>query len=172
MTWWQFLLQALEGVGVAMAILAILAFLYTAYLCIRGVLPVLIRLGHGLAKRRIAIFAKGDNLHSLESLLVDAKLFRTKNIIRIANAGDVGQSQNAGLLLVYWPDWQQDIEHVLARKGDTTPLVIYAPQGEGLVPPDALAMLEEHRNVTLANFRGRLLNDIVMSLVTAAYAER
>lgn len=146
--------------------------LYAAYLCVSGFLPVLIRLGNGLRKRRIAIFAKGDALQSLEALIGDSKLFASKNVIRIASAGDFGRAEDASVFLVYWPDWQQEMPQIVAKKGDRTALVIYAPQGQGFVPAETMALLEQHRNVVLANLRGRLLNDIVVSLITSGYEKK
>lgn len=146
--------------------------LYTAYLCISGLLPVLIRLGNGLRKRRIAIFAKGDALDSLEALIGDSKLFAAKNVTRIASVGDFGRAEDASVFLVYWPDWQQELAQIIAKKADRTALVIYAPQGHGFIPPESMALLEQHRNVVLANLRGRLLNDIVVSLITSGYEKK
>ena len=145
---------------------------YAVYLCVSGFLPVLIRLGNGLRKRRIAIFAKGNTLESLEALIGDSKLFAQKNVIRIASIGDFGRAEEASLFLVHWPDWQHDLPQIIAHKSDKTALVIYAPQGQGFVPPETMGLLEQHRNVVLANLRGRLLNDIVVSLITSAYEKK
>lgn len=146
--------------------------LYATYLCVSGFLPVLIRLGNGLKKRKIAIFAKGAALESLEALFNDSKLFSAKNIVRITQTGDFGRAEDASVFLVYWPDWQQDFGRIVALKHDRTALVVYAPQGQGFLPNEAIALLEEHRNVVLANLRGRLLNDVVVSLITTAYEKR
>jgi len=148
------------------------AAIYAAYLCVSGFLPVLIRLGNGLKKRKIAIFAKGDAAESLAVLFEDSKLFSTKNIIRIADNGDFGRAEDASVFLVHWPDWPDDFDSIVAKKGDRTPLVVYAPQGKGFLPEASIALLERHRNVVLANLRGRLLNDVVISLITTAYEKR
>lgn len=149
-----------------------LTVLYGAYLCVSGFLPVLIRLGNGLRKRKIAIFAKGAALESLEALFSDSKLFNIKNIIRISESGDFGRAEDASVFLVHWPDWPAEFDQIVARKNDRTALVVYAPQGKGFLPEAAITLLEQHRNVVLANLRGRLLNDIVVSLITTAYEKR
>lgn len=146
--------------------------LYATYLCVSGFLPVLIRLGNGLKKRKIAIFAKGDALGSLEALFDDSKLFSAKNIIRISQSGDFGRAEEASVFLVNWPDWQDELDRIVALKRDRTALVIYAPQGKGFLPEASIALLEQHRNIVLANLRGRLLNDVVVSLITTAYEKR
>ncbi|QYC10328.1 hypothetical protein [Brevundimonas nasdae] len=142
------------------------------WLCVSGFVPVLIRLGNGLKRRKIAIFAKGDMRGSLHALFADSKLFNTKNIISVTHDGDFGRAEDASVYLVHWPDWPDEMARIIALKKDAVPLVLYAPQGKGQVPPETIALLEQQRNVALANLRGRLLNDVVVSLITSAYAKK
>lgn len=142
------------------------------WLCVSGFIPVLIRLGNGLKRRKIAIFAKGGMRDSLHALFADSKLFNTKNIISVAHEGDFGRAEDASVFLVHWPDWPDEMARIIALKKDAAPLVVYAPQGEGPVPPQTIAALEQQRNVALANLRGRLLNDVVVSLITSAYEKK
>lgn len=142
------------------------------WLCVSGFIPVLMRLGNGLKRRKIAIFAKGDMSASLHALFADSKLFNTKNITIVTHEGDFGRAEDASVFLVHWPDWPDEMARIIALKMDASPLVVYAPQGKGPVPPHTIALLEKQRNVALANLRGRLLNDVVASLITSAYAKK
>lgn len=126
-------------------------------------------MGNGLTKRKIAIFAKGDALSSLTALFEDSDLFDVKNVIPITDVRDFGRAEKASIFLVYWPDWTDSISQILSRKGDRTGLIIFAPQRSGFLPDEVIAELEKHRNVVLANLRGRLLNDVVTSLITTGY---
>lgn len=130
-------------------------------------LPALVRLGNGLSRRKIAIFAKGNNLNFLTNLLVDTKLFNKKNLIDVSSSGDFGRAERATVFLVFWDDWQDKIDEILRAKKDNTALVVYAPPGA--IPRDKLVELDNKRNVTVTNFRGRLLNDIVVSMITTSY---
>lgn len=158
---------AFEWLGYASTIIVILSAIYALILWARGIAPVLIRLGNGLSRRKIAVFAKGDMLHSLESLLHDCKLFTRANVIGIATVGDVGKAEKATIFLVNWEDWGADIEAVLGQKKDGAALVVYAPPGS--IPQDMMARLGNERNVAVCNFRGRLLNDLVTSMITTSY---
>ncbi|WP_374420851.1 hypothetical protein [Novosphingobium arvoryzae] len=169
---WGFLKSAFGIFETVSTFVVIGASGYAIWLGLRGLLPVLLRLGNGLAKRKIAIFAKSDNIDGLESLFADSKLFDSKNIIRISNSGDFGRAETASVFLVHWPDWSDELSQILERKRDATALIVYAPQGSGHLPPEAIKNLERHRNVTLTNFRGRLLNDVVVSLITTGYEKR
>ena len=165
----DFFLKCLAVVGAIESVVLVIAIVWAFILWFRGILPALLRLGNGLARRKIAIFAKGDNLGSLRDLLVDSKLFWKKNIIEITQAGDVGKAEEASVYLVHWHDWATDIETVLTKKPDECALVIYAPYDKGRIPDDQMKNLDGKRHTAVTNFRGRLLNDIVTSMITTSY---
>src|ERR1700722_12287706 len=135
-TTYQALLTFITVIGIIDTIILILGIIYAVVLWGRGIAPVLFRLGNGLARRKIALFAKGDALSSLEHLLKDSKLFRDKNIIKITAAGDIGRAEGATVYLVHWPGWATDIDAILTAKPDQCALVVYAPYNEGRIPDD------------------------------------
>ena len=163
--------KVLEVAGVVDTVVLVCGAIYAAVLWGRGILPALVRLGNGLAKRRIAIFAKGDNMSSIKNLLVDSKLFREKNICEIRKREDVGRAERATLYLVFWPDWANDIEAILDQKPDSCALIVYAPYDRGRIPDHAMTLLDGKRHTAVTNFRGRLLNDVVASMITTSYEE-
>jgi len=166
------ILHILDILGYISTLIVIVSVLTAVVLCFRGFVPVLVRLGNGLWKRKIAIFAKGDALTGLENLLHESKLFNRTNIFRIPSNGDFGTAEKASILIVYWPDWKSDMETILSHKADATALIVYAPQEHGVIPGQIMQMLEKHRNVVVNNFRGRLLNDIVVSMITTSYEKK
>jgi hypothetical protein len=165
---WENTRAVLDYAGYAATIVLVLGFLYAVYLWARGIAPALIRLGNGLSRRKIAIFAKSNTADSLHSLLKDSNLFRHTNLISIRDEGDIGKAEPASVFLVHWPDWTGAIDGILAQKRDKTALILYAPPGHH-VPPDVMAKVNMVRNATLVNLRGRLMNDIVLSMITTSY---
>lgn len=163
------LIAALDIIGHISTIIVVIIFFWGLWAWYRGILPALVRLGKGLAKRKIAIFAKGDNLTSMKNLLLDTNLFNKKNIMDIATATDFGRAERASVFLVFWHDWDDDIEQLLSKKKDGTALIVYAPRVLGDISQDKFNKISELRNTTVTNFRGRLLNDIVISLITTSY---
>ena len=155
-------------------LVVVVSFIWMLFLWARGILPAIIRLGNGLARRKIAIFAKGDNLTSLKSLLIDSKLFNEKNICEIITVGDIGRAEQASVYLVYWADWQGEYKNILDQKKDGCALLIYAaPRGlPGSIPDAVMKELDTKRNTAVTNFRGRLLNDIVTAMITTGYARK
>ncbi len=162
-------LNTLAYVGVLESILFIGGLIYALTLWARGVFPALLRLGNGLAKRRIALFAKGDNMSSLKSLLMDSKLFKAKNICEIGMTKDIGRAESATMFLVFWPDWAADMPEILNKKSDECALIVYAPYDKGRIPDEQMKNLDGKRHTAVTNFRGRLLNDIVASMITTSY---
>lgn len=155
-------------VGGVATILMIIGFCYTAFLVIKGVLPVWYRLGIGLSKRKIAIFAK-DEYQSLSDMITASKIFTTT--IQI-HKNDIKKAEKESVYLVHWHEFQDKIDDILSIKKDTTPLIIYAPQEEGFIDKDIMKKINSHRNSVVVNLRGRLLNDILTSLITTSYEKR
>ncbi|WP_013334741.1 hypothetical protein [Gloeothece verrucosa] len=158
-------------------ITVIIAAVTAVILWVRGILPVLLRLGNGLAKGKIAIFAKGDNLTSLIELLKSSGLFSEKNFIRIIDIGDFPKAKKANLYLIFFPNWNNmdSIKEIMNHKNNGIPLIVYAPpqnkiiQDQRAIPSDIMAKLNEDGNTIVTNFKGRLLNDIIGSLITGNY---
>ena len=150
-------------------IVLVFGVVWGVVLWIRGILPALLRLGNGLAKRKIALFAKGDNITSLTHLLTDSALLKSKNLISITKPEDIGRAEPATMYLVVWSDWAKDIQAILDMKSDKCALIVYAPYEGGRIPDEQMKLLDGKRHTAVTNFRGRLLNDIVASMITTSY---
>jgi hypothetical protein len=137
----------------------------------RGITPALYRLGDGLANRKVAIFAKGDNLESLKSLLDHSGLFREGQVLGISKLDDIDIAHRTSVYLAYWPDWADSIDDILREKDDQVPLIVYAPRDQGFIPEEYMKKLDGKRNTAVTNFRGRLMNDIVTAMITTSSAK-
>lgn len=154
-------------VGGIYTLISILGLIYVIYLVIKGTLPIWYRLGIGLSKREIAVFAKNE-FPSLESLLVDSKIFKKNNIIQI-HENSLKKAKGKSVYLVHWIDFSDKLNEILALKDDNTALIIYVPHTGEKLNNEQLNRINEERNSTIVNFRGRLLNDILVSLITTSY---
>lgn len=146
----------------------VVSFIYILYLVIKGILPVWYRLGIGLSKRKIAIFAKNE-YESLRNLIADSGIF--SDCIQI-NRDNIKKAENQTVYLVYWKEFEDKIDDILAIKKDITPLIIYAPVNEGRIDDNNMNKINSHRNSIVVNFRGRLLSDILISLITTIYDKK
>ena len=66
-------------------------------------------------------------------------------------------------------DYSEIRKMLWKAKNDSTALIVYAPVEFGDIPQKRMRQIGERRNVTVTNFRGRLLNDIVVSMITTSY---
>ena len=155
-------------VGGIATLVMIVTFFYSIILVIRGVFPVWYRLGKGLSKREIAIF-ENDEFDSLKCILVDSRIFKEKNIIKIEQ-NYIKKAESISLLLLHWKAFKDNIDNVLSIKKDSDALIIYAPQEEGLIDKSILTKINQERNCIVVNLRGRLLNDILSSMITTSYS--
>ncbi len=146
---------------------AILGFLYLLYLVLKGVLPVWYRLGLGLAKRRIAIFAE-HSYDELKSLLVDSRIFSKKNIVKIG-LNEIKKAANETIFLISWKDAASNIDDILNQAKDDTAIIIYASPKD--IDGDSMKKINAQRNAVIVNFRGRLLNDILTTMVTSSFEQ-
>ena len=157
-------------IGGLTTLLAIIGILYTAYLIIKGVFPVWYRLGMGLSKRKIAVFAEQE-FENLKNMLVDSNIFKVKNILKI-DKQSIKKAESITLLLVHWKCFETEIDNILKIKKDSDALIIYAPQNEGFIDKNILEIISIERNSIIVNFRGRLLNDILTSMITTSYENK
>lgn len=154
-------------VGGFTAIFAIGSLFYTIVLVARGVIPVWYRLGIGLSKRKIAIFSSLENFENIKASLIDSKIFKEKNIVHIT-LNNIDKAKDQTIFLVDWETFEQKIEQVFsATKNDQTAIVIYAKPAS--IPQDKMNDIANRANTVVVNFRGRLLNDILTSLITTIY---
>jgi hypothetical protein len=151
-------------VGGLATLFTAVAIMFTVFLIIKGVFPVLYRLGIGLSKRKVTIFAEGE-FENFKSMLVDSKLFLEKNIIKI-DKKSLKKAESSTLLLVHWKCFAADMEDIIKIKKDNAALIIYAPQVEGFIDKNILEKINLERNSIVVNLRGRLLNDILTCMIT------
>lgn len=153
------------------SVIVILGAIYMAYLVSRWIVPVLYRLWMALSKREIAVFATTEYA-SLRHMLVSSGIFREGNIHQIL-PNNLSDSDEKTIFLVHWKDYKESIDTILSKKKSNTALIIYAPQNEGFIEPrEMLEKINLHPNTTIVNFRGRLLNDILVSMITTSYSKK
>lgn len=155
--------------GISTVIVIATAF-YSIFLFLKGVFPVLWRLGHGLSRRKIAVFAE-SKFDSLKEMLVDSGLFEEKNIIKI-DKESIRKAEDISLLLMHWDAYKDVLQEILPMKKDLDALIVYAPQNEGRIDDASRDTINRNRNAIIVNFRGRLLNDVLTSMITTGYRKK
>jgi len=128
-------------------------------------LPVWFKLGMGLHNRKIAVFSEKGFI-DFKDMLGQSGLFHEKNILHIGKEF-LGKAKEASIYLVDWPDFKGQLQEILNLKGHNDALIIYCPKPHR-IGDEELAEINMKRNVFLVNFRGRLMNDILIAMMTTA----
>ena len=157
-------------VGGISTVIAIVSFIYSIYLILNGIIPVWLRLGKGLSKRKIAVYAENDFIN-FQSMLLDSGIFKEKNIQQITNQS-LAKGETHTMMLINYMDFKDKIEDILRYKKDSDSLIIYAPSSGERIEPELMNKINENRNSIVVNMRGRLLNDILISMITTIYEKR
>lgn len=151
-------------------LIVIIGILYTLYLVFKGIISVWYRLWLALSKRKIAVFAD-DKFNELKNLLIDSNIFNEKNIVKIEKS-EIKKAKSISLFLIHWSSFKENIDEILSEKNHSDAIIIYAPQDEGFIEKTQIEKLNLQSNCTIVNFRGRLLNDILTSMITTSYEKR
>lgn len=154
-------------VGGLTVTLGVIGFLYKVICWIFGITPIVIRLGIALWKRKVAIFGSVEVFESIKSSLLDSKIFKEKNIVHI-KSDNIDKANDETIFLVDWETSGSQIEQIFsARSNHQTAIVIYAKPAS--IPQEKMSDIANRANTVVVNFRGRLLNDILTSLITTSY---
>lgn len=169
---WTYIVRFLTRYGFFTAWLSVVGWVYFIYLVIRWVIPIWIRIGIGISKRKIAVFSSSQT-ESLKKLLVDSKIFNEKNINSIP-LDSIKSAEWCSIFLIHRKDCSENIKEILDEAKDNTAIIVYAPHKEWKVEwkidrIDIVDIINSHRNSVIVNMRWRLLNDIITSMITTSY---
>lgn len=154
--------------GGVSSILFMFSIIIVVLQCVKGLFPVLWRLGRALNGRTIAFYVQDETGGDIRSLLEDSGVFKKKRIkVIVPSAADSGDKYS--LHLVHYSSCRSCLADILKNVKSSHALVIYAPQNEGTIPQKDLEEINKKRNVFVVNFKGRLLNDLVSAMITTSF---
>ena len=165
----------LNIVGTFTTLFAIGLFVWAVISWILGVYPLFLRLGFGRWRRKIAIVANDNMYSSLKIDLMDTNVFREKNIHQIKE-GTLSKVSEATLALIHYQSFNTDqIRTILSNKKSGAGFIFYFPEftpPSVVIPQDIMKEINDHQFTTIVNMRGRLINDIVTTLISTSYDKR
>lgn len=130
------------------------------------------RFGLALFGKKVAIFANADDYHIIESDLTSSGLIKKKNIERVS--ADQRANLNEALLIVFAcrADNKEYINEVVNRKNSRCGLIVYCPSGPGVLSPQELTTINSSSFTTVCNFRGRLVNDVLLMMLSTSFKKK
>jgi len=152
--------------GVSASII-LLGLVYRIIFWVLGITPIVIRLGVGLWRRKIAIIGSFEAYQSLSSTIIDSGIFNANKIMHI-EPGSIERAKSESIYLVDWASSSVKINDIFSsRKSHQTAVIIFASPGS--IPMEQISGIANKPNTVIVNFKGRLLNDILTSLLTTSY---
>jgi len=154
-------------VGGLTVVSATLGIIYRITCIVLGVSPLVFRIGKAVWRRKIAVIGNSESFSTLNECIADSGVFKKKNVIHITTE-NIDKVKDYSVLLVDWESSGTQIDQIfMARKNHNTAVIIYAKAGS--IPHEKMAEIANKANTVVVNFKGRLLNDILNSLITTSF---
>ncbi len=154
-------------VGGLTVVTATLGIVYRISCIVLGVSPLVFRIGKAVWRRKIAIIGSAEAYSSLKDCITDTGLFKKSNVTYIP-LENIDKAREQSILLVDWETCSNQIDQILLfRKNHNTAIIVYAKPGS--IPHDKMPEIANKSNTVVVNFKGRLLNDILNSLITTSF---
>lgn len=161
--------EILDWAGRISIVIVAVGIVWRVSLWLRGIVPLSIRAGK-LKQHAMAIFANADNYNELINSLSATKLFGGKSFTRVSTVGDIDTCDGKHIFIIHWADWGDNIDKILAKKTPQTGIVIYALPRE--IGDAEMKKLQTYNFVTVTNFRGRLITDLLTMALAINYARK
>lgn len=154
-------------VGGVTVVTATVGVIYRIICIFLGITPLVFRIGKAVWQRKIAIVGSSESYSSLKDVIIDAGIFKKNNVKHIP-LDNIDKVKEQTILLVDWETSGNQIDQIFnARKNHNTAVIIYAKAGS--IPPEKMSEIGNKSNTVVVNFKGRLLNDILNSLITTSF---
>ena len=154
-------------VGGITVVFAAIGIIYRVVCIVLGISPLVFRIGKALWRRKVAIIGSAEAYSSLKECITDTDIFKKENVIHIS-IGNIDKAKDYTLLIVDWDTSSNQIDHIFSvRRNHNTAVIIFAKAGS--IPHEKMSEIANKSNTVVVNFKGRLLNDILNSLITTSF---
>lgn len=162
-------------IGAIITLISVILFISSVVAWFLGVAPLFRRLGFGRWSRKLYIAADTTNYDSLKTDLTSSGVFRDKNI-RLINKDNLSLVKNVDLLVVHYQSFNEsEMELIIANKGHKAGLIVYFPEfnpPHNVVPANIMKLINNEPHSILVNMRGRLINDVLVTLLSTSYEKK
>lgn len=157
-------------VGDIMTLGSIIAAAVVAYCAITGILRALWRFGLGVAWRKVHIIADADVRDELRSDLIGSGIIKKRNIAT-RTKGMTGNLKGACMFILDYEYLGEDeVLKILSNKDFNSGALVYAKPG--IIPEGVLDKLNTYQHVSVVNFRGRLVNEALLLLLSTSFTRK
>lgn len=139
-------------------------------LAIMGLVRPAFRFGKGIAWKKVFIEADGNTRQELKGDLERSGIIRKKNILEKTD-GQISDLVGARLLVLeYGYLGEENVDKIVSQKCSDCGVLIYAKHKE--ISDESMEKLNRAQHVSVVNFRGRLVNEILLLLISTSFARK
>lgn len=161
-----------EIIGAVTVIAAIIGGLSVFFGWSAGIFMVMKRLGLGRWYRKVLIVSDVNSGQALKEDLVGSGVFREKNI-KVIGEQNISEVKNSDLILLdYWSISPKKSLVVISNKQSSAGLVVYSPMKNERIADEVTERINDEPFTTLVNMRGRLVNDLLITLMSTSYDKK
>ena len=162
--------EALGLIGNACTAAAIVLVIIFVALSIMGLFKPAYRFGKGIAWKKVFIVADSNTRQELKSDLVRSGIIKRRNILEKTD-GQISDLAGARLLVLeYGYLGAAKVQKIVSNKCSDCGVLVYAKPRE--IDDEVLAELNRSQYVSVVNFRGRLVNEILLLLISTSFARK
>lgn len=160
------ILSIVSGVVTIVGILSLFLFITGA---IAGLIRPFFRFGWAAWKKKVYIVA-GEKAGTFEGDLVRSGIVKKRNI-ECKNLDQLADIQDARLIILdYKFLGSKKTLEIIKRKKPNCGAIVYATSRE--IDSKSLEELYEVQHVSVANFRGRLVNEVLVLLMSCSFSKK
>lgn len=154
-------------VGGLTVLFATLIIIYKIICITLGITPLVFRIGKAIWRRKVAIIGNSEAYSSLKDCITDTGIFKSNNVVHIP-LDNIEKAKKYTIILVDWETSSSQIDNIfLTRQNHNIAVIIFAKSGS--IPPEKMVEIANRSNTVVVNFKGRLLNDILNSIITTSF---
>ena len=115
------------------------------------------------------IVASAEDYCDLEEDLSDSGLIKRKNIQRVSDK-HISKVKDALLLIVVYGYLDKDgFREIINGKSSRCGLIVHCPPEKGRIDDEEMGLLSKTAFTALCNFRGRLVNDVLLMMLSTSF---
>ncbi|WP_165047491.1 MULTISPECIES: hypothetical protein [unclassified Adlercreutzia] len=139
-------------------------------LAVMGLVRPAYRFGKGIAWKKVFIVANDNTRQELKGDLERSGILRKRNI-RVKTDGQISDLAGARLLILeYGYLGEKKVQEIVSNKCSDCGVLIYAKHKE--ISDESMSKLNRSQHVSVVNFRGRLVNEILLLLISTSFARK
>lgn len=137
---------------------------------VMGLVKPAYRFGIGIAWKKVFIVADGNTRQELQGDLERSGIIRKRNILEKTD-GQISDLAAARLIILeYGYLGEEKIQNIVSNKCSDCGVLIYAKPRE--ISDESMSRLNRSQHVSVVNLRGRLVNEILLLLISTSFARK